>query len=63
MLACNPYYEQLGAISTCHQRLEVGTFSPNQYKSYTNLAHHLDPRYVYTNLLVGASSKHRHIYK
>jgi hypothetical protein len=43
-----------GASSASHRCLDVGTFFPNQYKSFTLCAHPLEARMLTISLLVGA---------
>jgi len=53
-----PYYESFSANNTSN-RLDIGTFCPNQYKPRVLLAHHPAQTRNNTNLFVGGNSKHR----
>ena len=55
-----PYYELFHASNMSNNNeLDVGTFSPNQYKPRVLLAHHPSQTRNITNLLVGVYLKHR----
>jgi hypothetical protein len=55
----NPYYEHQDVGSASHRRLEVGTFCRTSINLAPNEHTTRIKKRAYTNLLVGASSKHR----
>jgi hypothetical protein len=58
---CNPYYGLSARYTSSSSRLDVGTFCPNQYTSSCLPCIPSEHRCAITNLLVGASPKHRQL--
>ena len=57
---CNPYYKLFSANNKSNSdKLDVGTFCPNQYKPCVFLAYHLGQTRNNTNSLIGVYSKQR----